>query len=38
MLASLRAPERSPDLPWPLPLLRFLPLPLLQPILTLIGT
>ena len=24
--------------PWPLPLLRFLPLPLLQPILTLIGT
>ena len=38
MLASSRAPERSPDPPWPLPLLRFLPLPLLQPILTLIGT
>ncbi|MEH2611105.1 ubiquinone anaerobic biosynthesis accessory factor UbiT [Bradyrhizobium sp. AZCC 1693] len=34
MLASLPAP----GLPWPLPLLRFLPLPLLQPILTLIGT
>jgi len=34
MLAS---PPAS-ALPWPLPLLRFLPLPLLQPILTLIGT
>jgi predicted lipid carrier protein YhbT len=26
------------DSPWPIPLLRFLPLPLLQPILSLIGT
>ena len=34
MLASPLATDR----PWPLPLLRFLPLPLLQPILTLIGT
>jgi predicted lipid carrier protein YhbT len=34
MLAS---PAAS-DSPWPLPLLRFLPLPLLQPILSLIGT
>jgi predicted lipid carrier protein YhbT len=34
MLAS----SRAPDLPWPLPLLRFLPLPFLQPVLTLIGT
>ena len=34
MLASPAASDR----PWPLPLLRFLPLPLLQPILTLIGT
>src|ERR1017187_5382003 len=34
MLASPFASDR----PWPLPLLRFLPLPLLQPILTLIGT
>jgi predicted lipid carrier protein YhbT len=33
----LAAPAAS-DRPWPLPLLRFLPLPLLQPILTLIGT
>lgn len=32
------APPPASDLPWPLPLLRFLPLPLLQPILTLIGT
>lgn len=35
MLASPSAPAA---LPWPLPLLRFLPLPLLQPVLTLIGT
>lgn len=35
MLASPPAPAA---LPWPLPLLRFLPLPLLQPVLTLIGT
>ena len=34
MFASPAATDR----PWPLPLLRFLPLPLLQPILTLIGT
>lgn len=34
MLAS----PRAPDLPWPLPLLRLVPLPLLQPILSLIGT
>jgi O2-independent ubiquinone biosynthesis accessory factor UbiT len=34
MFASPAAPDR----PWPLPLLRLLPLPLLQPILTLIGT
>ena len=34
MLASPRATDRTS----PLPLLRFLPLPLLQPILTLIGT
>jgi predicted lipid carrier protein YhbT len=34
MLASPLASDR----PWPLPLLRLLPLPLLQPILSLIGT
>jgi predicted lipid carrier protein YhbT len=34
MLAQPLASDR----PWPLPLLRFLPLPLLQPILSLIGT
>ena len=32
------APPVASDRPWPLPLLRFLPLPLLQPILSLIGT
>ena len=32
------APSLASDSPWPIPLLRFLPLPLLQPILNLIGT